>query len=217
MHHQCKCSVNGVVFRSFSWYKGQSPLWKGVPSCTRPRRRRRARGVCAHAQQQPKARAFSTPTQCRLALAAVVLHDVGSWLAKAAEGRAWPRTAKDQPVARTSLPVSPKRGASEGPQKAAFQKLALQGRYIQRTTIRTALKAVWRLLLLYMYYKVAIKRTFWRPWLTSSRNRIKTQDETCWLFFQRKRPKKMVESTIGLYRLDCQSCQNLQTHHTKMS
>ena len=90
MHHQCKCSVNGVVFRSFSWYKGQSPLWKGVPSCTRPRRRRRARGVCAHAQQQPKARAFSTPTQCRLAQAAVVLHDVGSWQAKAAEGRARP-------------------------------------------------------------------------------------------------------------------------------
>ena len=40
------------------------------------------------AQQQPKARAFSTPTQCRLALAAVVLHDVGSWLARAAKGRA---------------------------------------------------------------------------------------------------------------------------------
>ena len=40
------------------------------------------------AKQQPKARAFSTPTQCRLALAAVVLHDVGSWLARAAEGRA---------------------------------------------------------------------------------------------------------------------------------
>ena len=42
------------------------------------------------AQQQPKARAFSTPTQCRLALAAVVLHDVGRRLAGAAEGRARP-------------------------------------------------------------------------------------------------------------------------------
>ena len=108
MHHQCKCSVNGVVFRSFSWYKGQSPLWKGVPSCTRPRRRRRRRrrrerGVCAHAQQQPKARAFSTPTQCRLALAAVVLHDVGSWLA---EGCQRPRAAPSAGHARYPRPAA---------------------------------------------------------------------------------------------------------------
>ena len=103
MHHQCKCSVNGVVFRSFSWYKGQSPLWKGVPSCTRPRRRRRARGVCAHAQQQPKARAFSTPTQCRLALAAVVLHDVGSRLA---EGCQRPRAAPTAGHARHPRPAA---------------------------------------------------------------------------------------------------------------
>ena len=106
------------------------------------------------AKQQPKARAFSTPTQCRLALAAVVLHDVGSWLARAAEGRARPAalaTHGQRPAGWTSLPVSPKRGASEGPQ-VPFQKLALQGRYIQRT-IRTALKAAITIYVLQGGYK----------------------------------------------------------------
>ena len=44
-----------------------------------------ARRMRTRVQQQPKARAFSTPTQCRLALAAVVLHDVGGWPARAAQ------------------------------------------------------------------------------------------------------------------------------------
>ena len=55
------------------------------------------------AQQQPKARAFSTPTQCRLALAAVVLHDVGSW---AGQGCRRPRTAPSAGPARHLRPAA---------------------------------------------------------------------------------------------------------------
>jgi hypothetical protein len=92
--------------------------------------------------------------------AAFVLHDVGSWLARAAEGRrARPRRParfghtrpKTSRSAGRHHQSRPKRRASEGPQ-AAFQKLALQGRYIQRT-IRTALKAAITIYVLQGGYK----------------------------------------------------------------
>ena len=123
------------------------------------------------AQQQPKARAFSTPTQCRLALAAVVLHDVGSWLARAAKGRARhprpatrgtlgrPRAAThgQRPAGRADVTTSlaQKRG-ERGTAEGCFPKTGL-ARPVHTTNHTHCTEGCYYRL--YMYYKVAIKRT----------------------------------------------------------